>query len=64
MLTNRKRTYALASWTVECRPRGWFFRKTDSDMDWRGPYSSETSVCLMVARSLQKELSKRDSLPA
>ncbi len=64
MLTNRRRVYALASWTVEWRPRGWFFRKTDSDMDWKGPYSSETSVTLMIARQLKREVVKRDGLPA
>ena len=63
MLTNRKRIYALASWTVECRLKGWYFRKTDTDDDWRGPYASETSVCLMIARALKKELVKRDGLP-
>ena len=63
MLTNRKRIYALANFTVECRVRGWFFRKTYSDDQWRSPYSSETSVCLMIARQLKRELVKRDGLP-
>ncbi len=64
MLDNRKRTYALGSFTVEKRTRGWFFRNTYADDDWRGPYSSETSVCLMIARQLNRELVKRDGLTA
>ena len=60
MLDNRPRVYALASYTVKKRPSGWFFRKTDSDDEWRGPYTSETSVCLMLARQLKREAIKRD----
>ena len=60
MLDNRKRIYALASYTVVRKPSGWFLRRTDYDDPWKGPYSSETSVCLMVARMLKKELAKRD----
>jgi hypothetical protein len=63
MLTNRKRVYALAEFTVECRVKGWYFRRTYGDEEWRGPYSSEFSVCLMIARRLRKELVKRDGLP-
>lgn len=63
MLDNRKRIYALGSFTVEKRARGWFFRKTYADDDWHGPYSSEMSVCLMIARHLKRELVKRDGLP-
>jgi len=58
--SNRRRVYALAQFTVVYRVRGWYFRRTDHDDDWRGPYVSETSVCLMVARALRKELVKRD----
>ena len=63
MLDNRKRTYALGAYTVEKRTRGWYFRKTDSDHQWRGAYSSEMSVCLMLARQLKRELVKRDGPP-
>lgn len=63
MLSNRKRIYALASWTVERKAKGWYFRRTDHDEPWRGPYATETSVCLMVARQLKRELLKRDGLP-
>lgn len=61
MLQNAKRTYALAGFTVEKRPKGWFFRKTYADDDWRGPYSSPTSVSLMIARQLKREITKRDA---
>ena len=60
MLDNRKRIYALAGHTVAKRPSGWFVRRTDYDGPWKGPYSSEASVCLIVARLLKKELVKRD----
>ena len=64
MLSNAKRTYALREWTVEHRTKGWYFRRTYGDDDWRGPYSSEFSVCLTIARHLRKELLKRDSVHA
>ncbi len=62
MHDNRKRIYSLASWTVRKNGAGWFIRKTDSADEWRGPYTSETSACLMIARQLRKELAKRDGL--
>ncbi len=61
---NRKRVYALSGFTVQARVSGWYFKRTDYDEDWRGPFSSETSVSLMVARALCKELRKRDGLPS
>ena len=65
MLDNRKRIYALASYTVVRKPSGWFLRRTYYEDPWKGPYSSENSVCLMVARMLKIELVKRDQdLPA
>ena len=60
MLDNRNRVYALASWTVKSSGRGWFVRKTDSADEWRGPYRTETSACLIIARHLKKELVKRN----
>ena len=64
MLTNAKRVYKLAEFTVERRPKGWFFTRTarfDDKEEWRGPYSSMTSVTLMIARELKKEITKRDA---
>lgn len=63
MLMNRKRIYMLGTYTVEYRNKGWFYRRTYSEDDWRGPFTSETSVCLMIARQLMRELVKRDGLP-
>jgi hypothetical protein len=62
MLDNRKRTYMLATFTVEKRATGWFFKKSYGDDSWRGPYSSEASVCLTIARQLKRELLRRDRL--
>jgi hypothetical protein len=62
MLDNRQRIYALSSWTVKSNGKGWFVRKTDSADQWRGPYRSETSACLVIAWHLKKELIKRDGL--
>jgi hypothetical protein len=53
MLDNRKRAYMLATFTVEKRATGWFFKKTYGDDDWHGPYASEASVSLMIARKLK-----------
>jgi hypothetical protein len=57
-----KHIYALDMWTVEKRPNGWYFSKSAYHGDkhnWRGPYSSEMSVTLMIARELLKEINKR-----
>jgi hypothetical protein len=65
MLTNVKRTYALKEYTVEKKAKGWFFRPTyGSDDEWKGPYSSQVSVTLMIARQLKKEIIKRDAVHA
>ena len=62
MLTNAKRTYALKEFTVEKKAKGWYFRPTyGSDDEWRGPYSSQASVTLMIARQLKREIVKRDA---
>ena len=60
-----KYIYALDMWTVEKRPNGWYFSKSAYHGDkheWHGPYSSEMSVTLMIARELQKEIKKRHKL--
>ena len=54
--------YALASWTVEKRARGWYYTRTanrHSSRDWRGPYCSEASVAMMIARELRREIKVR-----
>jgi hypothetical protein len=55
MLTNTKRVYALANFTVELRAKGWYFWRTYGDKnDTKGPYSLEASVALMIARQLRR----------
>lgn len=54
--------YALAEWSVEKRPKGWYFSKTYGKSDLHGPYSSAISVSLMIARELLRELTRRHSL--
>ena len=67
---NGRRIYALADYTVERTHRGWYFGRTSRFGDLhglKGPYSSERSVALMIARELLNEIVKRDSnhrLPA
>ena len=61
---NGRRIYALADSTVERTHRGWYFGRTSRFGDlhaMNGPYSSERSVALMIARELNKEIIKRDS---
>jgi hypothetical protein len=43
--------------------RGWYFGRTSRFGDvhaMKGPYSTERSVALMIARKLLKEIVKRD----
>ena len=67
---NERRIYALADYTVEHTGKGWYFGRTSRFGDAhakKGPYSTERSVALMIARELIKEILKRDSqhrLPA
>ena len=62
--TNGRRIFALADYTVERTGKGWYFGRTSRFGDlhaMKGPYSSERSVALMVARELFKEIAKRDT---
>jgi hypothetical protein len=53
----------LANYTVELRAKGWYFWETYGDKgEAKGPYSSITSVTLMVARQLKREIVKRDAV--
>ena len=63
MLDNRSRIYALKSWTVERKRRGWYIRRTGTNDMWRGPYGTEMSACLTIARHLCRELIRRDAPP-
>ena len=63
MLANTKRIYQLGTFTVELRAKGWFFWPSYGDKnEAKGPYSSSTSVSLMIARQLGKEIKKRDAV--
>lgn len=65
MLSNAKRVYQLGTYTVELRAKGWFFWPSYGDKaDAKGPYSTPTSVALMIARQLGKEITKRDAVHA
>ncbi|RNJ51372.1 hypothetical protein [Methylocystis hirsuta] len=61
MRANGKRVYALDSWTVEKKARGWYISCTYSSAHRFGPYRSEASACLMIARQLRRELARRDN---
>ena len=67
---NGRRVYALADYTVERTTKGWYYGRTSRFGDahtMKGPYSTERSVALMIARELIKEILKRNSqhrLPA
>ena len=54
--------YALTDWTVEKREKGWYFSRSanrHNSGDWQGPYSSEASVAMMIARQLRREIVAR-----
>ena len=67
---NGRRIYALSDYTVERTGKGWYFGRTSRFGDMhamKGPYSTERSVALMIARELLKEIVRRDTqnrLPA
>ena len=62
MLANTKSIYSLATFTVELREKGWFYWRTYGEKgEPKGPYSSMSSVTLMIARELKREISKRDA---
>jgi hypothetical protein len=57
-----KQTFALNHWTAEQRSNGyWYYGDTyrEEPNQFRGPYSSMTSVTLMIAREMMKEIVKR-----
>jgi len=55
-MTGERYIYALTGWTVEKRAKGWYFAKSANRHDgagWHGPYRSEYSVAMMIARQLR-----------
>ena len=64
---NGRRVYALADYTVERKSKGWYYGRTSRFGDkhtMKGPYSSERSVALMIARELIKRSQARFPTPA
>lgn len=53
--------FALSHWTAEQRGQYWYYGDTYRDRpdQYRGPYSSMTSVTLMIAREMTKEIVRR-----
>lgn len=66
-MTPERALYALNDWVVERRPDGWYFatyRDRRSKRGFRGPYRSEASVSLMIAREMMRELVSRQERQA
>lgn len=62
MLSNMRRIYALDMFTVEDRNAKWYYSRSayhGNKHQWKGPYGSMTSVTLMIARQLRREIVKR-----
>jgi hypothetical protein len=57
-----RRRYALSDYTVERRQKGWYFgRPYEPPKSYLGPYASISSVTLMIAKKLRKEVERRDA---
>ena len=60
---NRRRVYALSGFTVVYRVQGWYFKRTDHDEDWRGPFStryrSVSRSAALFARNSKSETACR-----
>ena len=64
MLASGRRLYMLAEYTVEHRKGGWYFGRSaryGDKEELRGPYRSISSVTLVIARQLKREIAKRDA---
>ena len=64
MLQNFRRRYLLGVYTVERTAKGWQFCQSGREKEkgaWSPHYSSITSVTLMIARNLRKEVERRDA---
>lgn len=67
MLHELKRIYKLAEYTVERKKDGWYYghsARYDDKEELKGPYGNITSVTLVVARQLKREITKRDAARA
>ncbi len=64
MLQNIRRRYLLGSYVVERSPNGWRYCLWGRDTEkgaWSRPYSSITSLTLVIARQLRREIERRDT---
>jgi hypothetical protein len=64
MLASGRRVYMLAEYTVEHKKDGWYFGRSaryGDKEELRGPYRSISSVTLVIARQLRREIAKRDA---
>lgn len=60
MQPHEQHRFVLTDYTVERRPRGWYFgRPYERPNAYLGPYVSIASVTLMIARQLRKEVERR-----
>ena len=57
--------FTLATFSVEKRPKGWFYSRYGGKKgEYRGPYKSEASVTLVIAREMKRELVRRMGSPS
>jgi hypothetical protein len=64
MLSSDRRVYMLAEYTVEHRKDGWYFGRSaryGDKEEMKGPYGTVSSVTLVIARQLKREITKRDA---
>ena len=60
-----RRRYVLTDYTVERRQKGWYFGRIYAPpKSYLGPYASISSVTLMIARQLKREVERRDKAHA
>lgn len=57
-------TYALASYSVELRDKGWYVARsvptfTGDKPDWSGPFETIETACLAIGRRLATEIADR-----
>lgn len=60
-MSQRERSrYVLTDYAVELRSGGWYFgHPLGGPTSFRGPYRSIASVTMMIARQLQREITRR-----
>ncbi len=67
MPLNGRRVFMLSEYTVEHKKDGWYFGRSarfGEKEELRGPYSSISSLTLVIARQLKREIARRDALHA